>query len=199
LIGIVFLLKENHIFNFKIYLFPIILMIIGANFLFNPRGGRRRHRKFMENKGNDDVTGFARDESYTASTKDTPRSNFILMDEGTTTPPEENLEVNAILGGIKKNILSKNFIGGTVTCFMGGAELNLLHADIRKPVIIECNNIFGGTKILVPSNWDIKNDITAIFGGVDDKRKFINVEVNHNKTIYLKGTCLFGGIEITNY
>lgn len=199
LIGTVFLLKENHIFNFKIYLFPIILMIVGASFLFSSKGDRRRHRRFMKNNPDDDVTGFARDESYTASPKDAPRSNFILMDEGTTTHPEENLQVNAILGGIKKNILSKNFTGGTITCFMGGAELNFLHADMQKPVIIECNNIFGGTKILIPSNWDIKNDITAIFGGVEDKRKFTNVEVNHNKTIYLKGTCLFGGIEITNY
>ena len=197
LIGTVFLLKENNILNFKIYLFPIILMIIGANFLFNPKRGRKRNKIFMENNDNDDLTGFARDNSFTASATDKPRSNFVLMDDGKV--PEENLNVNAILGGIKKNILSKNFTGGTITCFMGGAELNFLHADMERPVVIECNNIFGGTKLLIPANWDIKSDITAIFGGVDDKRKFTNVEVNHNKTIRLTGACLFGGIEISNY
>lgn len=198
LIGVVFLLKENNILNFKIYLFPIILMIIGANFLFNPRRGSRMNRRFMRNNPGEGTTGFARDESYTASTKETPRSNFILMDEKANIP-EEHLQVNAILGGIKKNILSKNFTGGTITCFMGGAELNLLQADMQKPVIIECNNIFGGTKLLIPSNWDVKNDVSAILGSVDDKRKFTNVEMSPGKLIYLKGTCLFGGIEISNY
>lgn len=197
LIGVVFFLKENNILNFKIYLGPIILMIIGANFLFNPRGGRRRNSRFMNNQQDDGSTGFASDDSFTPTPSDKPRSNFILMDDGTA--PEENVHVNAILGGIKKSVLSKNFTGGTITCFMGGAELNFLHADMQKPVIIECNNIFGGTKLLIPSNWDIKNDITAIFGGVNDKRQFTNVEVNHSKTLHLKGTCLFGGIDISNY
>lgn len=197
LIGTLFLLKENNILNFKIYLFPIILMIIGANFFFNPKGSRRRHRMMMKNNQDDGSTGFARDESFTSNAPKTPRSSFISMEAGL--PPEEHLKVNAILGGIKKNILSKNFSGGTVTCFMGGAELNFLHADLQGPVTIECNNIFGGTKLLVPANWDIKNDVSAIFGGVDDKRNFINVEVDHRKSIHLKGTCLFGGIEISNY
>ena len=197
LIGTVFLLKENNILNFRIYLFPIILMIIGANFFFNPSGSRRRQRRFMRNNQTDDFTGFARDESFTPKTTETPRSNFISMEA--SLPPEEHLQVNAFLGGVKKNILSKNFVGGSVTCFMGGAELNFLHADMQRPVTIECNNIFGGTKLLIPADWDIKNDVTAILGGVDDKRKFTNVEINHAKSIHLTGTCMFGGIEISNY
>ena len=192
LIGTVYLLQEQQILNFRIYLFPIILMIIGARFLLFPRGGRRRYRSFHRNNQNDDFTGFAKDNSFSPVVAESQKSTGV-------DPEEEYLQVNAVLGGVKKSILSKNFVGGTITCFMGGAELNFLHADMKKPVIIECNNLFGGTKLLLPANWDVKNDITAIFGGVDDKRKFTNVDVDPGKSVYLKGICLFGGIEISNY
>ena len=39
---------------------------------------------------------------------------------------------------------------------MGGAEINLMKADMQKPINLEVNNVFGGTKLIVPSNWDVK-------------------------------------------
>ncbi len=83
--------------------------------------------------------------------------------------------------------------------FMGGAEINPMQADIQHPVILEVNNIFGGTKLIIPSNWDVKNEISAVFGGVEDKRSFNNSVPDSNKKILLKGSCVFGGIEVTNY
>jgi predicted membrane protein len=83
--------------------------------------------------------------------------------------------------------------------FMGGSEINFMQADIQHPVELEVNNVFGGTKLIVPSNWDVKNEISAVFGGVDDKRSFNNSIPDSNKIIRLKGSCVFGGIEVTNY
>lgn len=188
-LGAIFLLKENQVIDLKIYLFPLILMVIGASIFFSPKGKCTKHGRHKS----------------PASTPTSAEPNFVQEPELETNPPQaaydvpEFLTVNAILGGVKKRVLSKNFTGGNITTFMGGAEISFIHADMQKPVLVECNNIFGGTKLLIPANWDVKNEVTAIFGGVEDKRNFVNVDVNPQKSIYLKGTCLFGGIEIANY
>src|SRR5450432_2789566 len=44
---------------------------------------------------------------------------------------EDYISATTVLGGVHKNILSKNFKGGDITIFMGGAELNLSQADIQ--------------------------------------------------------------------
>jgi hypothetical protein len=53
--------------------------------------------------------------------------------------------------------------------------------------------------LIIPSNWDVKNEISAVFGGVEDKRSFNNSVPDSEKRILLKGACVFGGIEVTNY
>ena len=82
---------------------------------------------------------------------------------------------------------------------MGGTELNLLQADIQHPIILEVHNIFGGTKLIIPSNWDVKNEVTAIFGGIEDKRILNPALPQPDKIMTLKGACVFGGIEVSNY
>jgi hypothetical protein len=83
--------------------------------------------------------------------------------------------------------------------FMGGSEINFMQADILEPVVVEVNNVFGGTKLIIPSNWDLKNEISAVFGGVEDKRNFNTSLPDSSKQIVLKGNCVFGGIEVANY
>jgi hypothetical protein len=82
---------------------------------------------------------------------------------------------------------------------MGGAEINFMQADIQHPIELEVNNVFGGTKLIIPSNWDVRNEISAVFGGVEDKRNFNNSASDTDKRILLKGACVFGGVEVTNY
>ena len=108
------------------------------------------------------------------------------------------LDVTAIFGGVKKNILTKNFKGGEIVCVMGGAEINLTQADFQGKVIIDSFNMFGGTKIIVPPDWDVQSQVVAIFGGVDDKRP-PSAHVDHSKILYLDGTCIFGGVEIRSF
>ena len=82
---------------------------------------------------------------------------------------------------------------------MGVSEIDLTQADFTGRIRMDVTNIFGGTKLIVPPTWDIENDITAIFGGVDDKRKIHGVNMDANKVLVLDGTCMFGGIEIRSY
>ena len=112
---------------------------------------------------------------------------------------EDYIDSTSIFGGIKKNILSKKFNGGDIVNIMGGTEINLMQADIDGTVILEVTQIFGGTKLIVPSNWEIKPEMVAIFGGIEDKRTLQNLGENTGKILVLKGTTLFGGIEIRNY
>jgi predicted membrane protein len=111
---------------------------------------------------------------------------------------EDFIDATTVLGGIHKNILSKNFKGGDITIFMGGAEINLSQADIQGTAALDITQIMGGTKIIVPSNWEIRSQLTSVFGNIEDKRQNIGV-TDHQKVLVIDGTSVFGGIEIRNY
>ena len=99
----------------------------------------------------------------------------------------------------KKNVFTKTFHGGEVTCVFGGAEVNLMQADFEGAVSLEMTQVFGGAKLLVPAHWKIQSEVTAMFGSVEDKRPMSNVSIDQNKTLILTGTCIFGGLEIKSY
>jgi len=109
---------------------------------------------------------------------------------------EDYIDSVSIFGQVKKNIYSKNFKGGDIVNIMGGADINLIQADIHQPVILEVVQIFGGTTIIVPAHWKVNPEMTAIFGGVEDKRFINNVAVDNQKNLIIKGTSIFGGITI---
>lgn len=111
---------------------------------------------------------------------------------------EDYLNTTSIFGGIKKTIVSKNFQGGEVVNFFGGAELNLMQADIQGKVKLDVTQVFGGTKIIVPANWTIHTDMVAIFGGIEDKR-LMPIEPNPEKMLIIEGTSIFGGIDIRSF
>jgi predicted membrane protein len=114
---------------------------------------------------------------------------------------EDYIDSVAIFGGIKKNILSKNFKGGEVVCVFGGAELNLSQAEIKGSVVLEIVNVFGGTKLILPPNWEIKSDdMVAILGGIEDKRLLQQANTgNGTDVLIIRGTSIFGGIEIKSF
>jgi predicted membrane protein len=105
----------------------------------------------------------------------------------------------SIFGRVKKNIVSKNFRGGDIVNFMGGAEINLSQADFQGRVVLEVTQIFGGTRIIVPGHWQIHHEMTAIFGGVEDKRQMQPDSIKSDKVLVIKGISFFGGIDIKNY
>lgn len=184
LIGSLFLADQNiHGFNFQRFILPTILIVAGLVYIIRPRPDRRI-RHFMK-------PGFP-EIPPANNVESNPTSEF----EGSS---PEYINIQSVFGGVKKIIVSKNFKGGTINTFMGGAEINLLQADIQEPVSIDINNVFGGMKLIVPVNWNVKNEITAVFGGVEDERNPGTMNPDESKTIYMKGSCLFGGIDLVNY
>ena len=140
--------------------------------------------------------------------------------DGTTTPPpaggsttippvgnfggnplkgDDYLDAVSIFGGVKKTIFSKNFRGGEIVNIFGGAELDFTQADINGRIIIDITQIFGGTKIIVPSNWQVVSDMAAVFASVDDKRIKTTVNGDSNKVLVLKGVSIFAGVEVRSY
>ena len=85
------------------------------------------------------------------------------------------------------------YTGGTISSVFGGVDLDLRQSDIQDGAVIELFVLFGGVDIIVPNDVVVKNEATAIFGGIDDKT---NPGAKAKKTLYIRGECFFGGIEL---
>jgi len=190
LVGVAFLLNDlipnAHMENF---IWPGILIVAGIVFIVTPRSHEKKHWKKWEKYEGD----------WKNYKENLEKEITVAAIPGTKEEDAEYIEINAVFGSVNKLILSKNFKGGEINSFMGGAEINLLQADIKQTVRLEVNNVFGGTKLIVPGNWDLKNEITAVFGGVEDKRNPGISSPDPGKILILKGACVFGGIEIRNF
>jgi hypothetical protein len=153
------------------YMWPLALVVIGIFLIMRPR--RRDWSQWGD------------------------KANYGIQD-GDRLSNEDYIDQTAIFGSIKRNILSKDFKGGEVTSIFGGSEINLLQADIQGRVVLEATSIFGGTHLKIPANWEVKSEITAILGGMEDKRP-LQAPSDPSKVLILKGTTIFGGLEITSY
>lgn len=163
------------------YTWPIILIVVGLFFIFRPRG--RWHWELDVKKKSAD-SGMPTDPPIHPDATD---SN------------DDYVNTTSVFGGAKKNILSKNFKGGEIVNIFGGTELNLSQADINGEAIIDMTTIFGGTKLIIPANWTVKSDAAIIFGGIEDKRSVSGINDAAGKILTLKGTVIFGGIDIKSY
>lgn len=128
-----------------------------------------------------------------------PRSDFKGLGGSSRNTSEDSIDDIAIFGGSKTNIISKDFKGGEITTIFGGTDLNLMQADFKNTISLDLTQVFGGTKLIVPANWSIKSEVVTIFGGIDDKRPHATEAVDTTKVLILKGTCIFGGIDIKSY
>jgi len=114
---------------------------------------------------------------------------------------ESNLNIDVTFGGKKEVITSKDFKGGTVTATFAGCEINLVQADFTEPsVILDCRVSFGSIELIVPSHWEVKNEISPSFGNVEDERTIqTGIASEAKKILILRGSCSFGSIEIKSY
>lgn len=119
-----------------------------------------------------------------------------IIEAGSTS--DDYLQATTIFSSSNKVILSKNFKGGNVTTTFGGTELNFMGADIQGEAVLDITTLFGGLEIMVPSNWDVKMDVNTIFGGFEDKRGVQPMQ-NSGKTLIIRGSCTFGGVDLKSF
>ena len=111
---------------------------------------------------------------------------------------ENHIQVNTIFADTKKVVLTKNFLGGTVTNIFGSSQINLLQSDLNQPVVLDIFQLFGSTKIIVPTNWIVSSNVSSIIGDMDDRRIPIEITMENNKKLYITGTSIFGSVAIRN-
>jgi len=193
LVGGVFLLDDMVPgFSFHRFIWPVIIIAIGLLMLMRPHRPSKWNWQDWEQKWK--RKGHWRHPAYWDSSS-TPSGGASAQANYSS---EDFFDSTSVFGGVKKVILSKNFRGGDITCFMGGCEIDLTQADIQGRVAIDVTQVFGGTKLIVPSHWQIHTEMTAFFGSIEDKRKQ-PVEINSDKVLIIEGTSVFGGIEIRSY
>lgn len=207
--GFLWLTKLN-ILNFSIskLFFPAMLVLLGISIIIRRGRGKRRR------KTNDEPTP-PPTEDY-----DTPRlpiedntyeqSNFRTSSHQHTANSKQNTNSNgylyngdyinleAVLGENTKMVISKNFKGGNASSIMGSCNLILSKADISGTVYIDCFVLMGEINIIVPSDFNVVNNISSVMAGVEDKRNYLT-EVDNQKNLVLRGQAIMGSVKIKNF
>lgn len=190
LIGGIFLVPHVYWYytglSISAYVWPLFIIAIGLYMILRPR---RNFRNSMYFKGK-----WAKHQGW--AFQDNP--SYSGYSTGQTTG-EDYLDETSVFGGVHKVVVSKNFKGGDVSNIFGGCDINLTQADFTGTVAIDFVQIFGGAKIIVPTDWKVVVKTTSVFGGVEDKRPPSIIKENPDKTLIIDGTSIFGGISIQCY
>ncbi len=209
-LGTYFLLRNEFGFDFGLgqYVWPIGLIVLGLYLIFQKRRENQvldDIRKSWESKNK---SGFSSsyqktedakivDESSSQSQSGTGTGEGFTRTTGTSFA--DRLNIDAIFSGVNRRLMSKNFQGGKITAAFGGADIDLTQSDFEGVVTVQVDIIFGGVKLLVPPHWDIRTEVSNIAAGIEDKRFFRDGGVDPGKVVILKGTILFGGLEIKSF
>jgi len=170
-IGGFFLLPDvfNFPFNFMRLFWPVLLIIVGLSFIF-----------------------FHRSRNYSSS------GHSTRFDEDLNGPAF--LDEITVFGGTKRRVANKEFKGGRLTTIFGGAEIDLTQALLTKGTnVLEITCIFGGTSLIVPSDWTVHVDVVSVFGAFEDKRTYIKKTETSEGSLVIKGVAIFGGGDIKSY
>lgn len=108
----------------------------------------------------------------------------------------ERDDVTAILGGSEQRNTSEDFKGSKMTAVMGGVKLDLHKAVIKKEATVEVFAFWGGVELIVPRDVTVKNQTSAILGGVEDKTE--REGGKDAPVLYVVGDVIMGGVEIKN-
>ena len=171
MIGVLFLVDEYFVFGrLQKFILPIVLIGAGLFFIFRPRGNKEY---------------------------------FILDENGNPVPGlsgQDFLDITSVFGGTKKKIFSKTFQGGDMTNIFGGSEIDLSQADLQGIAVLDVTVFFGGATLIIPSHWNVISEAVAVMGEVKDKRKRLAPAPSENsKTLIIKGTVIFGGVDIESF
>lgn len=212
--GLYFLAEREFNFDFGIerFVFPVGLILLGVYLITQKQKEKRvidNVREKMRKQSFQSGSGFSSSTVEDAKVEDEsesqtksgfyggPKTNFGGGTSGISYA--DTVNIDAILSGVNKRVLSKNFQGGKLTAFMGGIDLDLTQTELSGMVVMQVDVIFGGMKLIVPPHWDVRTEVTNIAAGVEDKRIYRQSEVDSDKVLVLRGTILFGGLEIKSF
>ncbi|MFT4857879.1 MAG: hypothetical protein ACI9UV_002986 [Algoriphagus sp.] len=200
-LGVYFLFEREFDFDFGLqrYIFPIILIALGFYLITQ----KRRENKVIDDIRSQIKTGASKVSSSINSDSNeegkSGDSGFTGISGTSGSTFSDRVNIDAILSGVNKRVMSKNFQGGKLTAAFGGIDLDLTQSDFTGIVTLQVDVIFGGMKLIVPPHWDVRTEVSNIAAGVEDKRIYRQSEVDTDKVLLIKGTIFFGGLEIKSY
>lgn len=105
-------------------------------------------------------------------------------------------DLMAVLGGQDQKNASDDYKGSKLTAVLGGIKLDLRNATIKKEATIEVLSFWGGVELLVPKDVVVKNQLSCIVGGVEDKTEHPGSK--SAPILYITGDVIMAGVEIKN-
>ncbi len=105
-------------------------------------------------------------------------------------------DVTAILSGSEQKNHSTNFKASKITAIMGGAQVDLRKAIIKKEATVEIFTLMGGVELIVPEGVEVKCSTSNILGGIEDKT--IAPAKKDAPILYVIGDVIMAGVEIKN-
>jgi len=93
----------------------------------------------------------------------------------------------------EEDAVKGDYTGGSLVAIFGGVDLDLRQAKIKDGSVIEIFTFCGGVNITLPDDVIIENEVRGFLGGTDDKTL---PKDSSKKTLYLKGECILGGLEM---
>lgn len=104
----------------------------------------------------------------------------------------------AIFGGSKRNVVTQDFQGGSIVAMFGGVALDLRKAGMSgEAAVIDIVSIFGGADIKIPEHWSANVQGVGIFGGFGDNTAQ-PTPAPGVKRLVVRGVALFGGVGVKN-
>ena len=103
-------------------------------------------------------------------------------------------QINVSFGKQHYEFAGQRFEGASVQTSFGFTALDLRNADILDGAVVDIDCSFGGMEIRVDKNVCVKTAVESSFAGIESHCDAQPVE--GCKTLYVKGHCSFGGIEI---
>jgi len=114
---------------------------------------------------------------------------------GGTSVPDDTIGAVAIMSGVNRRSSSRDFRGGDVIAFMGGANIDLRGATIASgEARLEVFAMWGGIEVFVPEGWAVEAKVFPFMGGVDDKTTRPTADAPPR--LVVRGLVIMGGMDI---
>ena len=101
----------------------------------------------------------------------------------------------AAFNTLKVDYAGMSFSNCEANASFGSVTVDLRAARIEPDPVVTASGVFGKVTILVPAGVGVKVSSTSLFGAVSDHR-LNKAQAPNAPTIFVKGTGVFGGVEI---
>ncbi len=104
----------------------------------------------------------------------------------------------AVFASNRRTVNTNFFKGGRVTAIIGGSRIDLTQAALAEGKYeIDVFVLLGSVEIIVPNDWNVRNDVNAIAGDFKDKRTYHTpYHAQADRQLFLKGITILGNGEI---